>query len=203
MPLASTDIELATSRDVCAHLAIINLFKLRGLRPPAIDDVEAGFDAYRRAVGTFSPAQFIGGAKPYEIAALLATSGRFLSALLIIPHSQMANPQNVLTGFLASGCHLLIFFTWRVPETGEVVSHAVVVESYTEHGYAVIDSEGYPEGYALDLEPTQAELERVQRLREGRTHGSRWVLPFYPCACPPDYPIGINANVVVVYPGLY
>jgi hypothetical protein len=196
---------MASHNNVCGHVAIINLFKLRGLKPPTLDQVIDGLDL----LGTVSGSARIGNPDDpvaVDILNFLSASG-LIVALLGIPPAFWPEPQKLLTRFLDVGCHVLLFFNWRKSETGKVLSHVTLAEGYDGKGYHVIDGEPgyYPEGKTIELEPEAISPEESAKIRqwmESNSHGSRQVLPYYPIglSTPESLALGLTSHALIVYP---
>jgi hypothetical protein len=153
--LATEEIYMSAYNNDCALATIINLFKLRGLKPPSFDEVNQGL--YQVAQVVRRGASVIGDQEAptvLEVQTFLALTD-FLSAQIIIPQSFWKEPQKILTRFLDEGCHLIIFYNWRDSETKEIITHVTLCEGHNEQGYSVIDGmPGYfPEGKLIELEP--------------------------------------------------
>jgi len=204
--LATKDIEKQAYSNSCAHTQIINLFKLRGIKPPSFDDVNEGLDLVIRSTRSRDVIGDQDTPTSYEIFFFLALTD-FVCGIVGIPPAFWAEPQKILKPFLDTGCNLLIFYTWREPESGEVMTHVSLAEGYDESGYKVIDGEPqyYPEGAAIELEPQMPEvsMEDLKEWAESQTHGSRRTLPFFNVAVhasASERGLGLAAQVIVIYP---
>ena len=201
--LRTTEIEMQDYSNACADVAIVNLFKLRGLTPPSREDIS------NQLTQLFSGPR-IGdqqAPKAIEVLNLLISHG-FFCALVGVPPSFWSAPQKILTRFLDAGCNLLLYFNWRMPE-GPVSTHVTLAEGYTERGYRVIDGEpgGHrPEGSTIELEPnmpSEAELEQARQWMQTHSHGNRLMLPFINIAVshsPQELALGLLPHFIVVYP---
>jgi hypothetical protein len=202
--LVTKDIEMQAHSNTCAHSAIINLFKLRALPPPSFDEVNAGLETVMRAV---SGRNVIGDPEsptPVDTLHFLTAMG-FVCALVGIPPACWQDPQKILQRFLNEGCHLLIYFNWRDPDTKEIVTHISLVEGYSEAGYRVIDGEPgfYPEGKLIELEPSALsddETESFGLWLETHAHGSRRTLPFVSVGAGTPAGLGLLAHFLAIYP---
>ncbi len=209
MPLDDADIEAQRHSDTCADVAIINLFKLRGLEPPSYDFLDECFataapsDAVDRATNTTATFQ------------ILAALSSFVVAQVIIPSANYRAPHEIIKHFLDQGCDLLFFFAWREPEHGEIVYHVSVCEGISERGYLLIDGEFRHEGFPVEfeLEPTMIPTAEqkdaaIAAAANPDTHGSRRVLPFCEVTSRVLAPMGITPHVgllvhfIVAYPNI-
>lgn len=207
--LASENIVAAHHHNVCGFYAVINLFRLRGLKAPGFDKLAATFLAMVKTEG-FSHARRPGysiyrGISEADIVALLnAFSFPAVCAAAILPPG--ASPREVFTSFLSAGCHLIVSYDYRNPFTRLLTSHAVVatgniVESPVR-GMEVLDSgAGHEDGSVISLQPqyTDEEKEAMQQRANEHPHGARRVLPFYDVATN-QKPLGLTPWFVIAYP---
>lgn len=202
--LAESEIVKVRNAGECAHDAVRNLFKLRGLAPPSHDELDQAFGVMREHRARFGVAATGEGPTGVELLNLLASSGRFLCSLVVIPPQFSDDPRQLITYYLDRGFSLLLAFNWRDPATRAVDTHIVVAEGYTAEGFAVLDGEpDLGQGRVIELEPREFTPEQLEALRPrfaAATSGSRRVLPFYPSASPPARPLGIIPQFVAVSP---
>lgn len=175
----------------CALSAAVNLFKLRGQTPPALRDLMRACPTWREGVLQTEAVELIrcfGFPQRVELLAFRCFSRR---------------PDLVLKPLLRIGCHFILGYSWRHPQTGAVIQHAVVCDGYDSRGYRVLDSSG---GYASDSliefepRPSMAEYNFIQRMKEKYPHGSRRVLPYGPAVADPSEGIGLSPLFVCAFP---
>ncbi len=214
MPLEETQIEKQPVEGDCAFTAIINLFKLHGLQPPTYASLKDGLHVLRSAAPKPRLASKYQAAyaahedepTPVELLNLLGiVAGGFVCQLGVVPYPLWSEPQALLTQHLEAGRNLLLFYSWREPNTGRVIGHVSVADGYDARGYIVLDGQPPLEGVSstFELEPAQYTAEEIEALRpayEATHHGSRMVLPFFPVAQAPDNPLGLGAHFIVVEP---
>jgi hypothetical protein len=203
MPLESKDIEGVPRDGLCAHAAVVNVFKLRGLTPPALEEVGETFAVARGIFNERLGFERVGADPiPLEVLSVLNASGKFVVLLGEIPPQYAREPHKLLTHFLDIHGLLVLFYTWRDPETDEDVPHAVVAEGYDSRGFLVLDSESaVMEGTTIELEPSPPSAELIEAARlaaEDGPRGCRRVLPFYETATL-DNPLGLLPQFVVIY----
>lgn len=214
MQLAEAQIEKQPYDGDCAFTSVINLCKLRGLPPPTYDTLATALSTLRSVSPKPRMPAAYGGAyeqyeeapTPMEVFTLLGFVTNLICRFGIVPVSLWPRPQTLFTRYLEEGHSLLLFYSWRSPESGRVVSHVSVAESYDDdRGYIILDGQPLLDGVnpTVEIEPVMYTPEQIERMRpeyEATNHGSRMVLPFFPIALPPDEPLGLNMCYVMASP---
>src|ERR1044072_4364423 len=154
--MKSEEIIRAHHPNACAFYAVINLCQLRGVEPPSYAELSAKFRDNVMYEGRMTARPYIGDYRGLlasdEVALLTSCNIGALCVMGVLPDSPQ--PQEILVPLLASGCHLILGFTFRHP-SGRLIPHSVAVEGFCEQGYRAINSDSaYTEGEVIDLEPS-------------------------------------------------
>ncbi|MGA9997402.1 MAG: hypothetical protein WBP93_18430 [Pyrinomonadaceae bacterium] len=148
MKLRSEDITATHHPLACGYYALINLYQLRGIEPPSFSELHSAVVSYDEREGGDGKR----GLAPTDQLRLLAAFGfPYFCAVSFMPLKQ--SPRACLAPFLDQGCALIVGYGWKRPD-GRAMPHCVVVESYSDEGFSVIDSTaGYEEGSKIEFEP--------------------------------------------------
>ena len=204
--LAATEIAAQPEPDTCAHAAVINLFRLRGLQPePTFEGLKVAVRQARglqRASGAATPTGE--GVSIWEIHSIIANAGRIFASVCYCPPQLWDYPKAAMSPYLDAGCQLIVFFNLYAAERRIIADHVVVAEGYDdERGMIVLDSEpGWYEGTTIELQPrpfTMEQLEDAEKWLESNSHGSRRRLPFYRVQTPENI-FGLSPYFIVVHP---
>jgi hypothetical protein len=191
--------------ETCSYYAVINLFRVRGLKSPTFDELAdlhlegVAADEYRKPATRGEPLT------PFDYFSLLAwVPFPSLCALMYAPHG--IDRRLIIEPLAEAGCHFILSYSWRHPATGAILGHTTVLERCGESGYVVLDSHGGYEDYStVELEPSALSLEQTEAMRERlrrSPHGVRNIIPYDTGVCTPEHPVGFNDYFIVAYPNI-